>query len=47
MSKTKLPVKKTHVITTAIALVVVVVFLWTINNVTVASDAAIQAGIKG
>lgn len=46
MAKSKMPVKKAHIVTGAIALVVVVGFLWVINNVQVAQDAAIKTGLK-
>lgn len=47
MAKGKFPIKKGHVITGVIALVVVIGFLWVTNNVAPAKDAAEKLNIKG
>lgn len=47
MAKSKMPVKKAHIITGVISLFVVIGFLWVINNVAPASDAATKLKIKG
>jgi len=46
-AKSKWPVKKAHMVTGGISLAVVIFFLWLINNVQPASDAASKIGIKG
>jgi len=45
-AKTKSPISKAHMVTGGIALVVVVVVIWALNNVSFVSDNAKKVGVQ-